>query len=272
MQGYTEYATNFPLNSFVECIWSLKSHSRFFNKRELIIPGGRVEMIFNLSHAVSWIDSKDLSKVSRCTGSYILGPRNRHFFSEMSGAIDMIGVRFRHGGLAACTNVPAHILLNQVVPSGEIMGTGCDDLVERLFDQKNEITQINLVAEFLSKMIHHDSSLSKTLDLIAWVRRERSIPINLISEKTGVHYKKLERTFSQFTGYNPKNFSRVIRFYDTLRGMKRDLSLTTLGLSSGYYDQPHFIRDFKAFTGKSPTQFQGENPTIANLLLKSPNV
>jgi AraC-like DNA-binding protein len=49
-------------------------------------------------------------------------------------------------------------------------------------------------------------------------------------------------------------------------------SLTGIGLDGGYYDQPHFIRDFKSFTGKSPTQFQAENPTIANLLLQSKHV
>ncbi|HZI23943.1 MAG TPA: helix-turn-helix domain-containing protein, partial [Chryseolinea sp.] len=88
-----------------------------------------------------------------------------------------------------------------------------------------------------------------------------------------IHYKKLERLFLRYTGYNPKNFTRVVRFYRTLKEMNaKRLSLTGVGMNGGYYDQPHFIRDFKAFTGKTPSQFTSENPTIANFLLQSKHV
>jgi AraC-like DNA-binding protein len=273
MVGYSEFKPNVSLQPFIECIWSLKSTSTFFSKRERIIPGGRIEIFFNLGNPASWIDSKYPTHSHHCTGSYLLGPRNRHFFVEMTGAINMIGVRLRHGAIAAFTTMPAHNLLNQVVPLNQIFGKAADHFLDHLHETKDERQQVNMIERFLSKEVLTDSTICRTLDLISWVKKCEPTPINILSDKTGIHYKKLERTFSQYTGYSPKNFSRVIRFYEALRRMKKSgSSLTCVGLNAGYYDQPHFIRDFKAFTGKSPTQFHDENPTIANLLLQSPHV
>ncbi|HEY5917423.1 MAG TPA: helix-turn-helix domain-containing protein [Chryseolinea sp.] len=273
MIQYQEFPPSVPLLPFVECLWFLKSHSNFFKERELIIPGGRTEMIFNLGSPAVWIDSKDPSGGRSFIGSYILGPRNRPFFVEQNGFIQMFGVRFRHGGLSPFIPLPMSLLINEVVPTDQVLGNEIDELTSRLCESDAEASCINLIKIFLEKRIRNEVDSRQALRLISWVKESESLPLNALSEKTGVHYKKLERIFSQYTGYNPKNFTRVIRFYRALQQMKaKPLSLTGIGLNGGYYDQPHFIRDFKAFTGKSPSQFSIENPTIANLLLQSKHV
>jgi AraC-like DNA-binding protein len=270
---YTELPPSAPLLPFIECFWILKSHSNFFKKRELIIPGGRIEMMFNLSSPVVWIDSKDPSSGRSFIGSYILGPRNRPFFVEQHGLIHMLGVRFRHGGLSPFIHLPMSILTNEVVQTDQLLGNEINELTCRLCESDRDAASINLIQNFLTKRIRNEVDTRRALQLISWVKQSESLPLNALSEKTGVHYKKLERIFSQYTGYNPKNFTRVIRFYRALQQMKaKPVSLTDIGLDGGYYDQPHFIRDFKAFTGKSPSQFSIENPTIANLLLQSKHV
>jgi len=165
------------------------------------------------------------------------------------------------------------ILINEVVQAGEVFGNEINELTFRLYERHCDLSSINLIQTFLAKSIHNEGDTRQALQLISWVKESESLPMNALSEKTGVHYKKLERIFSRYTGYNPKNFTRVIRFYRALQQMKtKPISLTGIGLDGGYYDQPHFIRDFKAFTGKSPSQFSTENPTIANLLLQSKHV
>ena len=231
-------------------------------------------MIFNLSHPVHWIDSKDGSSTRTYEGSYLLGPRNRHFFVEHKGNIDLIGIRFRHGGLSPFTPVPMNALMNEVVSQDQLFGNASDVLTHQLSETDDAWKQIILIEDFLKKQFQSEPGAQQTIRLISEVKKCESLSsLKSLTEKTGVHYKKLERVFSKYTGYNPKNFSRVIRFYKALQQMQKPSpSLTGIGLDGGYYDQPHFIRDFKAFTGKSPTQFQSENPTIANLLLQSKHV
>jgi AraC-like DNA-binding protein len=271
---YLEFAPTPSLLPFIECLWTLKSHSNFFKKRELIIPGGRTEMMFNLSNPVDWIDSKDPSSTRTCEGSYLLGPRNRHFFVEHKGTINLIGVRFRHGGLSPFTPIPMSILMNEIIPQDQLFGKAINTLTDRLFETNEPKQNVALIENFLQKRLLPEPGARQTFQLISLVKKCESLSsLKNLTEKTGIHYKKLERVFSKYTGYNPKNFSRVIRFYKALQQMKKSShSLTGIGLDGGYYDQPHFIRDFKAFTGKSPTQFHTENPTIANLLLQSKHV
>jgi AraC-like DNA-binding protein len=248
----------------------MKSHSKFFKKREVIIPGGRAEIFFTTDTTVNWIDTKRPNASHSYNRSHVLGPRNRPFYVEMDGAVNLIGVRFRHGGLAPFANIPVHLLLNQVIPVDQIFDKKVNQLADQLFEKDNVHAQISLIEKFLFEVINSDSQMCKTIQLITAVKNQQFNSVDMLSRTTGMHYKKLERTFARFTGYNPKNFSRVVRFYQALRQMQATpTSLTHIGLNNGYYDQAHFIRDFKAFTGKSPTRFHDDIPVITNLLLQS---
>jgi AraC-like DNA-binding protein len=269
---YFERTPVFSLLPYVECIWTLKSQSQYFQHRERIIPGGRMEMIFNLGARISWIDSADMSFSNITTTASVLGPRNRHFFVEHQGDVHLVGVRFRHGGFASFTAMPMTVFLNELTPQTDIFGGSIDDLVDQLLESEDD--HLLKIENFLLKRLRPDPEISKALHLIGFIKNNIGAEsLRVVCGTAGVHYKKLERVFNQYTGYNPKNFSRVVRFYKALQQMgKSSASLTGIGLNQGYYDQPHFIRDFKAFTGKSPTQFHAEKSTITNLLLQSRHV
>jgi len=273
MIQYLELPPSNQLSPFIECFWILKSHGSSFKKRELIIPGGRVEIIFNLGNPVQWIDSKEPCAARSFDGAYLLGPRNRPFFVEQNCIVHAIGARFRHGGLASFCSIPTNDVINDVIQADQIFGTEINDLTQRLFEIDSAALSVNIIQNFLTQRIYNVADTQRALQLISWVKESEYLTLNAVTEKTGIHYKKLERLFLRYTGYNPKNFTRVVRFYRTLKEMNaKRLSLTGVGMNGGYYDQPHFIRDFKAFTGKTPSKFTSENPTIANFLLQSKHV
>ena len=71
----------------------------------------------------------------------------------------------------------------------------------------------------------------------------------------------MERKFVSAIGMGPKQLSKMIRLQATLKTMKQKKfkSLTSLAYENGYYDQSHFIKDFKVFTGMSPKLFFSDN-------------
>jgi len=73
--------------------------------------------------------------------------------------------------------------------------------------------------------------------------------------------KQFERKFSGLVGVNPKQYLRTVRFQHVLQIKKssRFLDYTSLAMECGYFDQSHFINDFKTITGLTPGNFFKEN-------------
>ncbi len=72
----------------------------------------------------------------------------------------------------------------------------------------------------------------------------------------GLSRRRVEQRFSQSTGLSMGMFARKVRFQKAVHLMgSQQPNLTSIGLQAGYYDQPHFINEFKAFSGLSPGEF-----------------
>ncbi|MBC8082760.1 MAG: AraC family transcriptional regulator [Hymenobacter sp.] len=85
--------------------------------------------------------------------------------------------------------------------------------------------------------------------------------------KLGISGRYLERLFGQAVGVSPKYFCRIIRFQQTFRWLERTDSLTAVAATCGYYDQAHFIRDFRHFTGTTPSAFRRASGPISTAFL-----
>jgi AraC-like DNA-binding protein len=74
--------------------------------------------------------------------------------------------------------------------------------------------------------------------------------INSVAARYGMSSRYLQTIFLNYSGLTPNLFSKINRFQKSLQLVaKKDLSLTTVAYKCGYYDQSHFIKDFKYFTG-----------------------
>ncbi|TCC99764.1 AraC family transcriptional regulator [Pedobacter frigidisoli] len=83
------------------------------------------------------------------------------------------------------------------------------------------------------------------------------ITVRNVSNNVGVNYKWLERNFAQHIGLLPKEYIQLQRFihaYNELLGDK-NIDLMRVAIRNGYYDSNHFLKDFKAYTGKTPRAY-----------------
>ncbi|TGL34879.1 AraC family transcriptional regulator [Leptospira koniambonensis] len=88
------------------------------------------------------------------------------------------------------------------------------------------------------------------------------IGIKSLAEDLGVSQSSLERGFRSRVGLSPKEYAGLVRFRNIFRFYNSSSNLTELALEAGYYDQAHFIREFKKKTGFSPKQWFRENASV----------
>jgi AraC-like DNA-binding protein len=269
MITYQEFPPSIYLHPYVECYWTLKIDGCAALRQELIIPGGRAELIFNFNRSLIWHDSTTDTGVP-CPFAFLLGQRNRYFFMSSNGQIDALGIRLRPGGLAQFTDIPVHYFHNSITALPEVIGPQAELWLEVLNETPSAVERVANIEFMLSRKCRSTLETENRMKLIAAVKQSNAESVGALCNLTGIHYKKLERIFHNVAGYTPKNFVRVMRFYKSLMELRaRKSYLTTISLDAGYYDQSHFIHDFKQFTGVSPSKFVSRPNLIPDILLKS---
>ena len=270
MTNYHQYLPSPLLSGFVECYWTLRSPGKGADSIQRLIPGGRVELIFNLGDRFHWQFPGMEAQSLACGRIKVMGQRNKISFAWQEGNPHLIGVRFKPGGLAAFSKVPVSEILNQLLPAEYLFGYSVHDCIARLQGSVLDENQIKLLDEFLAKAIRYEpaqwSLVSSTVNFMR--TSPDNISIGEICRENQACYKKLERKFLQIVGYTPKNYYRIIRFNRAIREMAfRKNSLTSIGYECGFYDQAHFIKDFRLFTGTTPSLFRKEDHFMADFLI-----
>jgi len=143
---------------------------------------------------------------------------------------------------------------------------GCtfdDVIVENVLSANSTQERIHLIEKFLlgqlvdSELV--DNIVKSTIETILTANGQ--LPINELSKRNNTSRRQLARKFSSDIGLSPKQLSKTIRLQTALKKLlvKDVISLTDLAYESEYYDQAHFIKEFKEFTGLTPKEFYGDH-------------
>ena len=130
---------------------------------------------------------------------------------------------------------------------------------EQYFLEQLKKRKIKAASEHLASVSHYIRSHGHEQLLIKKVCRE-----------TGFSKSRLERQMKEMTGITPKQLHRIARFNAVLEHMQRErqsMPWAQLAILFGYFDQAHFIREFKSFYGKTPTRLGPEDQYISEVAL-----
>ena len=235
-----------------------------------IDTGGRTEMIFNFGNPIHYLMTNNLSNGCTVTDVHVLGQRSQIYYAKQTGHTDLLGVRFKPGGFSAFIKLPAVILLNQVIPAEDILDRVVKEWKTRLQEKKINKERIylldGLMVTLIKDITKEWTDCNKAIDTI---RNSNFISVSALCNEKGYYYKKLERDFLRYIGYTPKQYYRIVRFNKAIRQMQlNENSLTSICCDCDYYDQSHFIKDFRQFTGNTPKHFEVESNSITDLLIK----
>jgi AraC-like DNA-binding protein len=245
------------LAPYIGCYWILRTTESKSSWRELILPDGYAELILNYGQPYSWHDQKRQVKQDIRT-VHLVGERDASILVELGAGIDQIGVKFKPIGLFTLLRQPLNELANQIANPDELSDRSIQTLCEQVFEGTTDQKRIELLNRFfLKRLVAIDAVeplTEKALQLI--LQHQGNLRIEALKDSLDVHYKTLERKFKTYVGLSPKTFARIVRFKNTYKQFHRMAQHDpSFFLDLGYYDQNHFIKDFKYFLHTTPSAY-----------------
>ena len=249
---YAEYPVAASLGDRIECVWYAEDSGASTGPAERVLPDGCAEWIFHLEHPYS--DGAGRLQPR----SFLAGPTTRPIEIAPTGPVATLGVRFRPGGARGL--LPPLRLLSGALPTPEEMWDAEGRRVEEEVGNGRDIASRRSTLErFLHTRLRRArsrgeaSTLPAAVGLVLGSRGRLSVA--RIAQHVGCSPRQLERKFADGVGLSPKELSRVARFQNLLRLAARrpDAGWAELASRGGYADQAHLVREFKAFSGATPT-------------------
>lgn len=175
----------------------------------------------------------------------------------VEGYYHLIGVSIYSHAIPSLFNIPAYDLNREFLPLSIFLGGEGEELNDRIANARTSRERLEILDDyFKGRLKNQRESDVRMLKAIKEVKRfnGNSKIIDLASDSF-LSQKQFNRRFKDFSGFNPKTFSKIIRLESAIKNYPAFPSLTELALKVGYYDQAHFIREFKELTGFSPREF-----------------
>jgi AraC-like DNA-binding protein len=190
--------------------------------------------------------------------------RRRPIRVEQRGAIVVSGARFRTGGLAPFVRAPLSQFTDRTVPLDEAFGPEAVVLEAALRAAGTDPThQTRLLDDFFHARFELGAGARTLLTLMARIEAEGGLDrMDALCADAGVSARHLTRLFQTHLGVGPKTFARIVRFQRALSMLRADpgCTLAAVAATCGYYDQPHFVREFRACAGVAPRERVGYFP------------
>lgn len=255
---YTEYQPSHLLAPYIDNYWELKGTPEY-GMRIHILPDGCTDFIFTLGEVVETVEKESL--IMQPYRSYFVGPMTK--FSELvtyAESVHMFGIRFLPCGLSCFTKLPLHEFVNSRINTREMRAVFDDTFVERLCEQEHIEGRIRLVEGYLLTYLarHYqsaDSHVSMAVNMINQSGGKRSV--RSLMDEVCLCQRHFERKFKHYTGYTPKEYSRIIKFKNAVELLRNTTptNLLTTAINAGYYDLAHFSKEVKSLSGSTPTSF-----------------
>lgn len=261
---FTRIDPHHDLNHLIECYWMMQSDDPE-PRIEKIIPDGFTELIFNY---VDVYKAKTKDEWSLQSPNLLAGQISSYFYLQNTGVTGSFAIKLKPAALTQMFNLNMVQYLDKIVDLDTFPNQKLAALKEKLLPFKNEHHLKEVLDNHFFELAQDASRnpLKETLDLI--FNSNGMATVAEMTKAMGVSERQLERLFKKYIGLSPKYYSRIIRFNYIFRLIKsKSKTWSEIVYESGYYDQSHFIRNFKAFTGEDPSSYFFEDNNMANFFL-----
>jgi AraC-like DNA-binding protein len=254
---FARWVTQPPLASCIFDLWDLRSEGSY--SRERLVPRSYMDLLINLGEPHRLLSRGPGRPDRDYQGAWISGLHEHYLETESPPRPWLMGVRFTPAGPMAILGVPSGELANEVIDLDLLLGHSVERLRQQLIEAPSVEDRFRTLERFFCERLNGKASVrpevAYALDrLFQSAGRTR---MRTLATATGFSQKHLIHLFREQVGLAPKRYARIVRFNALLRRMAPEARPDWADLAAmyGFYDQAHFVRDFREFTGTTPTDF-----------------
>jgi AraC-like DNA-binding protein len=254
---YQTYQPRSPLSQFVELLWSREGEN-LPKTQSRLLPIGSMELVINLYE--DWIPLFDCSSRSHfgsTNGMMICGVHSESFIINNDSKISMMGAHFKPGGNAPFFALPAGELHNQRISLDEIWQGRAAELRDRLLESPTVASRFGVLEQFLLMVMKPLDRYAAIAMALQKFERDPTTRVSEVTDKIGFSTRHFNQLFRDRVGLTPKLFCRVRRLQqalDLVSGKDR-VDWADIAIACGYFDQAHFIHDFRTFANCTPAEY-----------------
>lgn len=257
---FHHHIPEYPLQLFVESFIYYRDFNPVHNV-DRFLPDGNVHLIIDLTENPKYIyDNESLQPVQICRNSWFSGIRSKAITIPSGKESELMIVNFQKGKAYPFVSGPFYEWTDLVVDACQVFGPSIHEIREKIQETPEIRLKFLRMEDYLLDGFKSRMEINPCVNYA--VQRILQLPNQLSIEdlmyKTGYSQKHMTRLFKDQVGLTPKAFMNVIRFQKTIQEIAsgKPIQWTNLAADCGYYDQAHFIHEFKHYSGFTPNQYQ----------------
>jgi AraC-like DNA-binding protein len=247
------------LRPFVKLLWATEEPAAGA-EREHVLPTGRMHLVFRLSdHPLRLFGGSDDETGRTFELAVVGGARASFYVRDVSHPLNSVGAELHPGAAEMLLGAPAGELAETHTSLSDLWGRAASEVRERLLAAQDPERRLDLFEAFLATRLPAVRGLHPAV-AHALGRFAADTDVGHVVAETGYSHRRFIGLFHEAVGLTPKRYCRVLRFRRALERMVDETAWTEVALAAGYSDQPHFNRDFREFTGVSPSTYRRLSP------------
>jgi len=260
----------FPLSQFIE-LFVYFERAEHAHTVDRFLPNGDTEILIDFHDTPQYIyDNSTLKEIQACNQVWASGLRTEPITIPSGNGATMMVISFKKGAAGAFFPFPMDEISDCVVDADLVWGSDFGFLREQLLAAKDIDLRFKLVEDFLLKKFNAklDTNPCVSFAVREMIERPDGLSIARMNEKIGYSQKHFTQMFRKQVGVTPKSFLKIMRFQKAVRAIDdaSDIDWGDIALASGFYDQAHFIHDFKHFSGFTPEQYAQIHSSYQNYI------
>jgi AraC-like DNA-binding protein len=252
------YIPRAPLSDFVKVMWYWDGY-RQPHTQERLLPDGSMTIAFNFGqYHYTPSAPPDVANCTVPARQVICGARSTFMVADTANMVTTLGIQFKPGGAFPFLRMPASELDDQCLPLDAVFGPSAKGLHDRLLgcatpQEKFLAAEQWLLAQASRPLKKHPAVEYATEHFLL---NSLAQPLSTVLDRIGYSQRHFNQLFGDEVGLTPKRFLRIRRFQSVIASVGAGpVNWADLAIHCGYYDQSHFVHDFRSFSGLTPAAY-----------------